>query len=90
MHQRLGGLWERVGDAVTEALAQTSSVGGGQRALVQLCLPDDDLLSRSVRLITVQIAVLSTSDKKLSVKSTGSYELFTDYRSDIYITDKSV
>lgn len=26
VHQRLGRLWERVGDAVTEALAQTSSV----------------------------------------------------------------
>lgn len=26
VHQRLGRLWERVGDAVTETLAQTSSV----------------------------------------------------------------
>lgn len=28
VNQRLRRLWERVGDAVTEALAQTGSVGG--------------------------------------------------------------
>lgn len=36
VHQRLGGLWERVGDAVAEALAQTGSEeGGGEEAQCQ-------------------------------------------------------
>lgn len=47
MNQRLRRLWERVGDAVTEALAQTGSVGGGTKCIVYI-VPTADVLSVNV------------------------------------------